>query len=148
MELAAALGAKDPAVACQTARRDLRQIAILVSQDKAAGDGVGATDAAPHAWRDTRAVLGGARVPEERVCVDYVEANVLAGLPDDRLETAAPARPLQPAIIVSIQEPELPCGGVGSSGRLSRRARQEPGSPNCEAGWLHRLRVARALARR
>jgi tRNA A37 threonylcarbamoyladenosine biosynthesis protein TsaE len=88
-DLAAKLGAKSPAVVCLTAKRDLRQVAVLVQQEKAAGVGVGATDAAPHAWRDTRAVLGGASVPEERLCIDYVEGNALAGMPGVRLEEAA-----------------------------------------------------------
>ena len=89
LELALAHGATSPGVVCQTAKGDLRQIGILAVQDKAAGDGVGLTDAAPHAWRDTRAVLGGAPVPEERLCVAYVEANALAGMPEQRLDDAA-----------------------------------------------------------
>ena len=89
-DLARALGAKAPEVVCITAAGDLRQLRTLVAQDKAAtGDGRGKTDQLPHTYFDTCRVLGGdLKIPEERVDFDWVEANLLDGVPDHRLDEA------------------------------------------------------------
>lgn len=89
-DLARTLGAKAPEVVCITAAGDLRQLRTLVAQDKAAtGDGRGKTDQMPHTYFDTCRVLGGdLKIPEERVDFDWVEANLLDGVPDHRLDEA------------------------------------------------------------
>ena len=90
LDLAKELGARDAHVVCATARGDLRQVAMLVMMEKAAGDGVGNADQTPHAWMDSRDVLAGwANVPSERVLPAWIERNALAGVPEWRLEEAA-----------------------------------------------------------
>ena len=90
LTLARELGARDAHVMCTLALGDLRQIAVLASQEKTVGDCIGHTDAAPHAWMDTRDVLAGAtRMPPERVLPEWLERNALAGVPADRLDDAA-----------------------------------------------------------